>query len=57
MYAGRKENKEIADELFISCETVKSHIKHIFRKLEVTNRVQAVQVAAEKRFLTLSTVN
>jgi DNA-binding NarL/FixJ family response regulator len=46
-----KENKEIADELFISCETVKSHIKHIFSKLEVTNRVQAVQVAAEKKIL------
>ncbi len=44
-------NKEIADNLFISCETVKSHIKHIFRKLDVANRVEAVRVATEKKLL------
>lgn len=46
-----KANKQIADSLFISCETVKSHIKHIFRKMNVTNRVQAVQLAMEKNLL------
>ena len=46
-----KGNKQIADNLFISCETVKSHIKHIFRKMNVTNRVQAVQIAMEKNIL------
>ncbi len=44
-------NKEIAEKLFVSCETVKSHIKHIFRKLQVTNRVEAVRIVAEQRLL------
>lgn len=33
-------NKEIADRLFVSEETVKSHLKHIFRKLKVNGKVQ-----------------
>ena len=44
-------NKQIAATLFISSETVKSHIKHIFRKMNVTNRVQAVQLAMEQNLL------
>ena len=35
-------NKEIAKELFISEKTVKNHITNLFRKIEVTDRVQAV---------------
>jgi DNA-binding NarL/FixJ family response regulator len=35
-----KTNKEIASELFISINTVKTHIKNIYRKLEVKNRVR-----------------
>lgn len=46
-----KGNKEIADSLFISTETVKSHIKNIFRKLNVTNRVEAANVVVQKRIL------
>ncbi len=37
-----KSNKEIACELFISYNTVKTHVKNIYRKLEVSNRVQLV---------------
>jgi ATP/maltotriose-dependent transcriptional regulator MalT len=35
-------NKRIARALEISTETVKSHVKHIFLKLEVSTRTEAV---------------
>ena len=38
-------NKEIARDLAIAPETVKSHIKHIFIKLNVERRAQAVSRA------------
>ena len=34
--------KEIADCIFISTETVRKHVYHIYEKLHVTNRVEAV---------------
>jgi len=46
-------NKEISDSLFISIETVKSHVKSIYQKLHVRNRVEAAQVAMRKRLLPL----
>ena len=46
-----KMNKEIAANLFISCETVKSHMKNIFRKLNVTNRVELARVAMDQKLL------
>ncbi|MEB3767317.1 response regulator transcription factor [Acinetobacter sp. MD2] len=38
-------NKEIADQLNISRNTVESHIKHIYRKLSVCTRIKAVGAA------------
>jgi len=38
-------NKRIARKLEISPETVKSHVKHIFSKLDVTTRSEAVSQA------------
>jgi LuxR family maltose regulon positive regulatory protein len=38
-------NKEIAHRLNITTETVKSHIKNVYRKLGVNNRIQALQHA------------
>lgn len=34
-------NKEIAEQLFVSEKTVKTHVSHIFAKLEVGDRTQA----------------
>lgn len=34
--------KEIAERLFISHETVKQHIKHIYQKLHVQNKIEAL---------------
>ncbi len=39
-------NEEIASKLFVSTNTVKFHIKNIFIKLDVKNRVQAMQKSA-----------
>lgn len=40
-------NKSIADKLVLSEVTVKSHLNSIFKKLNVTNRTQAVLVAMQ----------
>jgi LuxR family transcriptional regulator, maltose regulon positive regulatory protein len=44
----RLSNAEIADRLGVSVNTVKTHAKHVYRKLAVTSRSEAV--AAAERF-------
>ncbi|MEZ6072091.1 MAG: LuxR C-terminal-related transcriptional regulator [Pirellulales bacterium] len=41
-------NKEIAQTLGISYETVKEHVQHTLRKLAVTDRTQAAVWAVRK---------
>lgn len=38
-------NQEIADRLFVSLNTVKTHLSHLYDKLDVRRRTQAVQAA------------
>ncbi|MBP6417105.1 MAG: response regulator transcription factor [Chitinophagaceae bacterium] len=40
--------KTIADKLFISLETVRTHVKHIYGKLHVANRTEAVIKAIQQ---------
>ncbi|HLX13236.1 MAG TPA: response regulator transcription factor [Bacteroidota bacterium] len=43
--------KEIAERLFISEETVRSHIKNIYRKLEVHSKAEAVAKALHSKII------
>jgi len=44
-------NQEIAKQLFLSQSTIKSHITAIFRKLNVDNRISAINFARENGLL------
>jgi DNA-binding NarL/FixJ family response regulator len=51
--AGGNRNKDIADLLFISEETVKVHIKHIMDKLGAKDRTQAIAIAVRRGIIEL----
>jgi ATP/maltotriose-dependent transcriptional regulator MalT len=38
-----KSNKEIANEMFVSLSTVKSHINNLYKKLNVSSREEVKQ--------------
>jgi two-component system, NarL family, response regulator len=48
LLANGHSNKEIATALGISERTVKSHLAHLFEKLQVTSRTEAVRVATRR---------
>ncbi|MGN7987316.1 response regulator transcription factor [Pedobacter sp. 22226] len=42
---------QIANDLFIDQETVRSHVKNIYIKLDVNSKAEAIKTAKEKRFI------
>jgi two-component system NarL family response regulator len=51
LVAKGKANKEIAAELALSSDTVKTHLAHLMRKLGAADRAHAVTLAIEQGFL------
>jgi DNA-binding NarL/FixJ family response regulator len=51
--AGGNRNRDIADRLSISEETVKVHIKHIMEKLSGQDRTEAVTIAVRRGIIQL----
>ncbi len=46
-----KSRKRIAEELYIDLETVKTHIKNIYAKLDVHSKADAIKYAKENKFI------
>ena len=51
--AGGNRNRDIAEKLFITEETVKVHIKHIMEKLVASDRTQAVAIGIRRGIIHL----
>ena len=51
--SGGNRNRDIAESLFISEETVKVHVKHIMEKLGASDRTQAVAIALRRGIIEL----
>jgi DNA-binding NarL/FixJ family response regulator len=54
LIADGRSNKEIASELRISERTVKTHLGHLFDKLGVTSRTEAVKIATRRGLVRLN---
>ena len=51
LLAGGCSNKEIAEQLFISPNTVKTHLANLYGKLQVSRRTQAIHKAKALRLI------
>lgn len=51
--AGGNRNRDIAEQLFISEETVKGHVKHIMEKLRASDRTEAVAIGVRRGIIHL----
>ena len=49
--AGGKSNAQIGRDLFLSEDTIKTHARRLFRKLEVGDRAQAVAAGFRHGFV------
>lgn len=52
LLADGSSNREIAAQLFVSVETVRTHVRNAMRKLEADTRTQAVALAIRQRIIT-----
>lgn len=48
LVADGKTYKQIAAQLHVSTETVKMHLKNIYRKLKVSNKIEALKKLNER---------
>ena len=51
--AGGNRNRDIAEHLFISEQTVKAHITHILEKLGANDRTEAVAIGTRRGIIQL----
>ena len=47
----RLSNAEIAEQLGVSLNTIKTHLKHVYRKFDVVGRTEAVDAAERLHLL------
>ncbi|WP_129717015.1 response regulator transcription factor [Pedobacter sp. SYP-B3415] len=51
LIAGGQTKSQVAQTLFIDTETVRSHVKNIYVKLDVNSKSEAIRTARDKRFI------
>jgi DNA-binding NarL/FixJ family response regulator len=51
LIADGKSRTQIAQELFVDLETIKTHIKNIYFKLDVHSRADAIKIGRKNRFI------
>lgn len=49
--ANGKTRNQVAEEFFIDLETVKSHLKNIYAKLDVHSRADAIKMAKQNKYI------
>jgi DNA-binding CsgD family transcriptional regulator len=42
-------NRKVGAQMFVSPHTVKFHLRQVFRKLEISSRVELARISAERR--------
>ena len=50
-FAAGKSRKKIAEEIFLDTQTVKTHLRNIYLKLDVHSKADAIKLARAKKFI------